>query len=83
MKFLKASKNAIELICEKNESWRENFVFDLEIIPDKPKSLKRLIIYSQRKAQSWVMPWSDFLECETVGDIVIIPKDKFWKGAKQ
>jgi hypothetical protein len=74
MKFIKHTKQAVILRCEK-ESWHDSFAFDLSIIPaDKPYS-KNLIIESERGAKRWSMPWEKFLKQECVGNVVIIPKE--------
>lgn len=76
MKYIKITKNAVELRCEKNESWRDTFAFDLDIIPDKPIP-RKIVISSQRGAMKWSMSWKKFLKQECVGNIVIVKKDDF------
>ena len=76
MKFIKCTKKAVELRCDKKESWRESFVFDIKLIPHKPTPA-RVVITSQRGAKRWSMSWRKFLKQGTVGDIVIIPKKEF------
>ena len=78
MKIISTTKAELVLQPSRNdETWR-SFVFDVGIVPEKPRP-KRVVIRKHVNAylQSWSMTWRKFLRQGCVGGIAIIHKSEF------